>query len=194
MGGLHVESRRKRTEVQEMPGPGAYKVAQPTRKGGTISQHVVKTEMDFALERAAEQPGPGEYELTSLASGKSSTMTGRTRGAADIMLSQAARRPGPDAYGRVVPRSRVRGGAMTQEPRSFGPSLPAIAPGPGSYHQTPTIDQERQLRALSKQVLQATRRQAAVSSLSAPARGSTLRNEPKWAPISQDELFTLPDV
>ena len=108
MGGLHVESRRKRTEVQEMPGPGAYKVAQPTRKGGTISQHVVKTEMDFALERAAEQPGPGEYELTSLASGKSSTMTGRTRGAADIMLSQAARRcqiPTASEITVVVPHS-----------------------------------------------------------------------------------------
>ena len=41
---------------------------------------------------------------------------------------------------------------MTLDKRR-APSLPAIAPGPGAYHQTPTIKQEREMEALSRQVI-----------------------------------------
>jgi hypothetical protein len=137
--------------VEQLPGPGAYHYVAPPRKGGTISSHVVKSDMDFALERAREQPGPGEYELVPLDRGKSSTMSGRTRGAGDVLISQASRRPGPGEY--ELPRARVRGGVFTVDTKRQISSLPAIAPGPGAYMQTPTIKQEREMRQLSKQVV-----------------------------------------
>lgn len=168
MGGLPPVRSRRRAEQEAMPGPGAYKLPKQLRKGGTISSHVVKSEMEYALDRAREQPGPGEYELMKMDTGKSSTIGGRTRGVTDVMFAQQARRPGPDAYGRVVPRSRVRGGAFANAPRSFGPSLPAIAPGPGAYHQTPTIALEQEMRRLQKQVVRMARSTNGGGSQSAP--------------------------
>ena len=159
MGGLH-ESRRA---IAALPGPGEYHTEPPVRKGGVISRHRVKSELEFALERAREQPGPGAYELTQLAPGKSSTISGRTRGASDAVLMQAARRPGPGTY--EVPKGRVRGGVMALDSRRE-PSLPVIVPGPGAYMQTPTIRQEQELRELSKQVVRIVKNRQ--SSRSAP--------------------------
>ena len=149
MGSLSAAGRQL-PQGYDLPGPGSYEQAQPTRKGGTISRHIVKSEMDFALERAAAQPGPGAYELNHLPKGQSSTMSGRTRGADDVLIAAAARRPGPGEY--EMPKARVRGGAMSQFSREQ--SLPVLmAPGPGTYHQTPTVSQEREMRKLSRQVV-----------------------------------------
>ena len=46
-------------------------------------------------------------------------------------------------------------------------SLPAIAPGPGSYYQTPTMQQERDMRKLSQQVVKLVKTRGG-SSQSAP--------------------------
>ena len=151
-----------------VPGPGAYHYVQPVRKGGRISSHRVKSELEFALERAAQQPGPGQYELKPFDPGKSSTMSGRTRAAGDLVLLQNARRPGPGTY--ELPSARVRGGVMAHTSRDPGSrvSLPAIVPGPGSYHSTPTIHQEKEMRELSKQVVRLVKNRSVLSSTSAP--------------------------
>ena len=152
-----------------VPGPGAYHYVEPARKGGRISSHRVKSELEFALERAAQQPGPGEYELKPFDPGKSSTMSGRGRAAGDLVLLQNARRPGPGTY--ELPSARVRGGVMAHTSRDPGPSrvtLPAIVPGPGSYHSTPTIHQEKEMRELSKQVVRLVKNRSVLSSTSAP--------------------------
>lgn len=157
LGGVTIGGRHSTRAPEELPGPGAYHYTQPASKGGAISRHRVKSQLDYAIERAAAEPGPGEYELAPLAQGKSSTLGGRTRGATDYMIETAARRPGPGEYdvGRLNeagPR-RVRGGAMPHDTTRKISSLPSIAPGPGAYQQTPTIQQEREMRMLSRQVL-----------------------------------------
>uniref|UniRef100_A0A7S2JEG2 Uncharacterized protein n=1 Tax=Haptolina brevifila TaxID=156173 RepID=A0A7S2JEG2_9EUKA len=153
--GAHpVAGKRAVVEAPVQPGPGAYQVTSPTRKGGTISRHVVKSNVERDMERAAQQPGPGAYEPNALTRGKSSTMTGRTRGMGDVHIAASARRPGPGSYN--LPAGRVRGGVMTLNRHDV--KLPGIAePGPGSYMQTPTIDQEREMRKLSKQVVDLVR-------------------------------------
>ena len=167
-----ADLRKQSASTASLPGPGAYDAHAPigAGKGGRISSHRVKSELDFALDRAAAQPGPGEYELHQLDRGKSSTMSGRTRGTTDMMMLQNARRPGPGAY-EVVP-GRVRGGVFAlddaRQLNQNSTKLPAIAPGPGSYHQTPTIRQEAEMRQLSRQVVQLVRNRSSLTSKSAP--------------------------
>ena len=54
------------------------------------------------------------------------------------------------------------------EVASEGSFLPALAPGPGSYHQTPTIQQEKELRKLSKQVVDLVKQRQALSPFRQP--------------------------
>lgn len=161
-------------DTEALPGPGQYDIEVKRGKGGKISSHRVKSELDFALERAAQEPGPGEYEMhMALDKGKSSSMAGRTRSSADAIIMQAGRRPGPATY--TLPPARVRGGVMTLNSRNEV-SLPLLVPGPGTYNQTPTIKQEREMRMLSKQVVRlvktggAAGAAAAYGASSAPAR------------------------
>ena len=141
----------KKGEREDLPGPGAYDIQLKPGKGGKMSSHKVKSELDFALERASHEPGPGDYELGAmLGSGKSSSMAGRTRSTSDMQIANAGRRPGPATY--TLPPARVRGGVMTMNSRDDG-SLPVLVPGPGAYYQTPTIKQEREMRLLAKQVV-----------------------------------------
>lgn len=175
---------RQSARVDEgLPGPGSYTVAQKLGKGGVISSHVVKSELEFALERAATQPGPGEYEHgRALEKGRSSTISGRTRNAQDFELQSSARRPGPGTYD--PPEARVRGGVMLLNGRTET-SLPAIAPGPGSYHQTPTTRQEKELRELSRQVVRLVKHRQGGHSASAPEmlqRSSGRRARARAAP------------
>ena len=172
-GGLLSNSKRQMAEKEALPGPGAHHYTLPASKGGTISKHVVKSDMDYALDRAAAQPGPGSYEPQGLTKGKSSTMTGRTRGTADIQIASVSRAPGPGAYD--LPGGRVRGGVMTVIREFPGDKLPAIAPGPGSYMQTPTISQEREMRKLSKQVVDLVKGRQAQQAASAPEAGGNRR-------------------
>lgn len=152
--------------LKPAPGPGSYNPMTAVSKGGKISRHRVRSDVEMAMERARHQPGPGEYELHSLSKGKSSTISGRTRAPSDLLLMQSSRRPGPGTY-EVVP-GRVRGGVMAVNPRR-NTSLPALAPGPGSYNPTMTLRQEKEMRKLSKQVVQlAQNRHVLTQSRSAP--------------------------
>jgi hypothetical protein len=136
-----------------LPGPGSYEQAQQPRKGGVISKHVVKSELEYALEAAATTPGPGAYELNHLTKGHSSTITGRTRTMEDAVHASAARLPGPGSYD--LPASRIRGGAMAVGRRTT--FLPSLTPGPGAYMKTPTVHQEIEMRELSRQVVSLAR-------------------------------------
>jgi len=163
--GAALKPKREEAKAEE-PGPASYNLKLERKAGGTISKHVVKSAEDIALAQAAYSPGPGAYELAGLAKGKSSTISGRTRNENDLMLAMQARRPGPGAYD--LPSARVRGGVMSVTNRN-PTSLPAIAPGPGSYNKTPTIAQEREMQKLSKQVVDLVRqRQGQPNSNSAP--------------------------
>ena len=107
--------------------------------------------------------------MHKLPSGKSSSMAGRTRGANDLLIANAARRPGPGTYDPDAPARHLRGGAMGND-KERDRSLPSLAPGPGAYHQTPTIHQELEMKQLSKQVVRLVKnRQAAARS--APEEG-----------------------
>ena len=53
MGGL---VGKRAPPQSDAPGPGAYDYVAPQSKGGKISHHVVRSEMDMALERAALEP------------------------------------------------------------------------------------------------------------------------------------------
>ena len=165
----------KRDTAVDEPGPASYDVKLPAKSGGTISRSSAPSDVELAMKKSVETPGPGTYELHSLASVKSSTITGRTRNENDLMLAMAARRPGPGAYD--MPGVRVRGGAMEKGVRTLGSSLPSIAPGPGAYMKTPTVQQEREMEKLSRQVVVLVRqRQGEVGSVgggsaSAPTNG-----------------------
>ena len=150
-GSLLPSDKKSERGTASNPGPGAYSYKAPSKPGGTISAHVVKSSLEIAIEQAREEPGPGAYELSNLAKGKSSTMSGRTRGANDLIISQAARRPGPGTYD-LPPGRKARGGAMGVD-KERERMLPSLAPGPGAYHTTPTIKQEAEMRMLSKQVV-----------------------------------------
>ena len=60
---------------------------------------------------------------------------------------------------------------MTTQTRP-SPSLPAIAPGPGAYMQTPTIKEEREMRALSKQVVTLVRQRQNMQAGQPPLDGA----------------------
>ena len=159
----------KKDDDPSLPGPGSYHHVPKPSKGGTISAHRVKSELEFQLERAAQQPGPGEYEHAHmLDKGRSSTISGRTRNASDFQLYQSSRRPGPGTYD--PPEARVRGGVMALNSRKEA-SLPLLVPGPGSYYQTPTMKQEREMRELSKQVVKLVKTRGGKHARSAPEVG-----------------------
>ena len=131
------------------PGPAAYTYEPERKPGGAISKHKVKSDLDRAMEAARETPGPGDYYTeVALSTGKASSITGRTALPEEVYLEQQKRAPGPGSY-ETQPH-RIRGGVMGDT--AYKGFLPSLNPGPGSYHQTPTVKQEQELRKLSKQV------------------------------------------
>ncbi|KAL3923242.1 MAG: hypothetical protein SGPRY_004285 [Prymnesium sp.] len=131
------------------PGPGAYDCTTERKPGGSISNASIKTDVEVLIAMAREMPGPGEYYTDkSLSTGRQSSISGRTTMPDDLQLEYQKRAPGPGSYD--LPGHRIRGGLIVDEPQHV--SLPPIRPGPGSYHQTPTVKQELELRKLSKQV------------------------------------------
>ena len=59
---------------------------------------------------------------------------------------------------------------MTMSQRAGPDTLPAIAPGPGSYHQTATVNEERELEKLSRQVVALVKQRQQASAPSVGAR------------------------
>jgi len=147
------------------PGPAAYTHQMERKPGGSISRHVVKTDLERQMELARDTPGPGEYYTdNALSAGRASSITSRTPLPEELVLEQQKRAPGPGSYD--PPAHRIRGGVMGDTP--YKGFLPSLNPGPGSYHQTPTVKQEQELRKLSKQVVDLVRQRTAIHSQSAP--------------------------
>jgi len=103
------------------PGPGQYKVDKDDGKGpaACISKSSAKSDVEWAMQRAAQLPGPGEYSTknTGAIGNKVSSGHGRTAGATHINRAerktitdiQVARRqglPGPGEYGNFRTPSR----------------------------------------------------------------------------------------
>merc|ERR1712166_1107325 len=116
------------------PGPGQYQVETDDGKGpaACISKSSAKSDVEWAMQRAAQLPGPGEYSTknTGAIGNKVSSGHGRTAGATHI--NRAERRTITDI--QVARRQGL--------------------PGPGEYGNFRTPSREAELRTLKRAALQ----------------------------------------
>jgi len=133
------------------PGPAAYAVPKNDIKGGRISCHNVKDDVQVLIDKAKELPGPGDYEPV-ITGGVSKSLGGRVAQGPDLQEKASYKCPGPGTYNTHIDKvRRIRGGNFYQETRTT--VLPKIGPGPGDYAPTRTMAQEKELARLSKQVV-----------------------------------------
>lgn len=107
-----------------------------------------------------EVPGPGTYDLSSALSGGRSTVIkggGQVKSELESVMERASQVPGP---GRYDHRSELRARGSPRFSKGGGMSLvdaiqveARTKPGPGTYHQTSTFEEEQATRKYMRSII-----------------------------------------
>ena len=151
--------------LRELPAPDAYSPRNPIEKnkGFRIRPSNARSSLEQQILDASKIPGPGAYDLSGgLSAGRSTILggSGTAKSELELVMERAKQLPGPGAYS-------LNGGLRSRgSPRFSGASGASLIetiimesqtkPGPGTYHQTPTFEQELKMRRFQKAVIKGT--------------------------------------
>uniref|UniRef100_A0A7S0V5Y6 Uncharacterized protein n=1 Tax=Hemiselmis tepida TaxID=464990 RepID=A0A7S0V5Y6_9CRYP len=91
-------------QAAKMPAPGQYGAGMESHTtGGKFNTSKIKTDIDWAVLRAANTPGPGQYDLNKTTEASSRIPggkfnTGKSKSGLDWAIAKAQRLPGPGNY------------------------------------------------------------------------------------------------
>jgi hypothetical protein len=97
------------------PGPGAYSIKSPIKKGGVISKAKSKSDVDWAVYRASTIPGPQDYPAPPLpkqGGGRFSNAVVPTE--VEVLMRRTEQLPGPSDYSVNKMDSLPKGGKLNQ--------------------------------------------------------------------------------
>lgn len=115
-----------------IPGPAHYKVnAGDAGPSACISKTSAKSDVEWAMDRAAKLPGPGEYSTKNTGIGGTLVNSGQGRSAPAVHMCRAARKTTTDSACRLAKQT----------------------PGPGAYGNQRTPSRELELWNLKKAAL-----------------------------------------
>lgn len=134
---------------RNMPGPADYEVGGMADggQGACISKTSVKSDVEWAMERASKLPGPGEYSTKNTGIGGMLVNSGQGRSAPSAHMCRAERK------------------TTTDDALRLGKSTP----GPGTYGLGRSVSREGELRQLRKAALRQIKEQEPARSHSALA-------------------------
>jgi len=131
---------------RSVPGPADYNVqGNDSGRAACISKTSVKSDVEWAMERAAKLPGPGEYSTKNTGIGGMLVNSGQGRSAPSAHMCRAERKTTTDTAMRLAKST----------------------PGPGTYGGGRTVSREGEIRQLKKAALQQIREQEPARSHSA---------------------------
>lgn len=148
--------------LRELPAPDAYSPRNPVEKnkGFRIRPSKARSSLEQQILDASKIPGPGAYDLSKgLSAGRSTILggSGMVKSELELVMERAKQLPGPGAYS-------LSGGLRSRgSPRFSGASGASLIetiimdaqtkPGPGTYHQTPTFEEELKMRRYQRAVI-----------------------------------------